>query len=106
VARDFSGRFFFLQDLQSWQQIRAKHFKEATKFDKDAQLKKDAGIENLNKYANEYELQTISSLFHALTPENILEGDDTFYTKHLLSNLERSTFEKNYSELLRKKAKK
>jgi hypothetical protein len=44
-------------------------------------------------------------LFPALTPEAALEGDDTFYTKHLLSNLEKTTFESKFSELLAKKKK-
>lgn len=74
--------------------------------DKDHELKKSAGSEKLNRFTNEYELETICSLFQALTPEAALDGDDTFYTKHLLANLEKSTFEKRYQELLHKRAKK
>jgi len=45
-------------------------------------------------------------MFQALTPEAALEGDDTFYTKHLLANLEKTNFEKRYHELLSKRRKK
>lgn len=78
-------------------------FSEITQFDKEKQLKIDAGVDRLNQFSNEYELQTICELFPALTPEVALNSDDTFFTKHLLSNLEKSNFEKKFSELLRKK---
>jgi hypothetical protein len=38
--------------------------------------------------------------------EKVLESDDTFCTKILLSNLEKCTFEKKFQELLQKRAKK
>jgi hypothetical protein len=60
----------------------------------------------LNRFSCEYELQTICSLFPALTPEAALDGDDTFYTKHLLSNLEKTIFESKFAELMSKQRKK
>jgi hypothetical protein len=38
-----------------------------------------------------------------LTPEAVLSGDDTFYTKNLLANAEKCSFEKRYLELVKKK---
>ena len=106
MVRNIARRFFFLKYLQDWQKIRSNRFSLATEFDQEADTKKAAGIEKLNIFANEYELQTICELFPALTPEQALMGDDTFYTKHLLSNLEKSSFEKKYMELVRKRNKK
>lgn len=70
---------------------------------KNKELKKQAGVEALNNYSCEYELQTICELFPALTPETALEGNDVFYTKHLLSKIERANFDEKYHELLSKR---
>jgi len=74
-------------------------------FDKDKAIKEQAGVKNLNKYSNYYEVQTICSMFPALTPEAVWHGDDAFYTKHLLSSLEKNKFESMYFELKQKQKK-
>ena len=79
---------------------------EAGGIDRDAELKKAAGVEKLSRYSNDYELQTICKLFPALTPEAALEGDDTFYTKNLLANLEKNIFELEFQRLKSKQHKK
>ena len=103
MAPNITGWFFFLQEVQAWQKKRSENFTKASGIDPDADKKKIAGVEKLNQYSCEYELQTICELFPALKPEDALMGDDTFYTKHLLSNAEKASFEKRYLELVRKK---
>ena len=78
----------------------------ATGFDKDREVKKAAGSERLNRYANQYELQTICSMFPALNPDDALSSNDDFIQLHLLSNLEKGNFDKKYQELLSKRQKK
>ncbi len=69
------------------------------------ELKKAAGVDRLNAYSNYLEIQTLCGLLNS-DYETILESDDTFCTKVLLSNLENSTFEKKYIELKSKQRKK
>ena len=71
----------------------------------DAELKKAAGVERLNIYTNYLEIQTLCDLLKC-DYEKVLESDDGFCTKILLSNLEKSTFEKKYTQLLQKRVKK
>lgn len=78
----------------------------AAGFDKDQEIKKSAGINRLDNYSNYLELHTICSLFPALTPKMVLEGDDAFYTKNLLCNLEKINFEKRFTELKAKQKNK
>ena len=78
----------------------------ASGFDKDTELKKSAGINRLDNYSNYLELHTLCSLFPSLTPEMVLEGDDAFYTKNLLCNLEKINFEKRFMELKQKQVRK
>jgi hypothetical protein len=70
--------------------------------DKYSQQKKDAGSEKLNQYANYYELQTLCEFMNTdfIT---VLNSDDGFCTKILLSNLERVKFETNFSEIMSKR---
>jgi len=71
-------------------------------FDKNSEVKKSAGVEKLNAYSNYLELQTLCDFLHC-DYEKILESDDVFCTKVLLSNLEKGTFTERYAELMRKK---
>lgn len=77
----------------------------ASGFDKDSELKKSAGINKLDAYSNNLELHTICTLFPALTPEMVLNGNDAFYTKNLLCNLEKLNFEKKFNEIKSKQKK-
>lgn len=102
MARNSTGWFFFLQSVQKWQEQRAKFFNEASAFDPDKEIRKQAGAVNLNRFSNDYEVQTLCELLNT-DFETILNTDDTFCTKILLSNLEKITFEKRFSELKQKK---
>jgi len=78
----------------------------ANGFDEDQELKKSAGVEKLNKYSNLIELQTICKIFPALTPEEALKGNDAFYTKNLLCNVEKINFENKFQKLKAKQKRK
>lgn len=73
----------------------------ASGFDKDSELKKSAGVGRLNSYSNYLEIQTLCNFLNC-DYEKILESDDTFCTKVLLCNLEKSIFEQKFAEVKRK----
>jgi hypothetical protein len=73
----------------------------ASGIDKDVELKKAAGVDRLNAYSNYLEIQTLCGFLNC-DHEKVLESDDTFCTKVLLCNLEKSTFEQKFMELKRK----
>ena len=104
MAGDTPGWFFFLQALQKWQKIRGQLFNEAAGFDKDKAIKEQAGVKNLNKYSNDYEILNLCELLNS-DFESVLESNDVFCTKILLSNLEKSNFESRYFELKQKRLK-
>ena len=62
-------------------------------------------MERLGAYSNYLEIQTLSSLLGA-DYEKILESDDSFCIKILLSNLEKSNFEQKFMELKAKQGRK
>lgn len=70
-------------------------------FDKDSELKKAAGVDRLNAYSNYLEIQTLTEFLNC-DYEKILESDDTFCTKVLLCNLEKSNFESKFVKLKQK----
>lgn len=70
--------------------------------DMDKELKKAAGSERMNAYSNYYEIQTLCNFLN-VGYEDVLNADDTFCTKILLSNLEKSIFEKKFLELKQKR---
>ena len=102
---NIARRFFFLQSLKQWQEIRARAFRQVNTFDKHAETKKAAGSEKLNQYSNYYEIQTLCGFLNT-DFTTVLNSDDTFCTKILLSNLEKITFESKFQELLAKQQKK
>lgn len=73
----------------------------ASGIDKDVALKEQAGIKRLNPYSNYYEIQTLTDLLNT-DFETILKSDDTYCTKVLLSNLEKSKFEAMFMDLKQK----
>ena len=77
----------------------------AAGFDKDIGIKKQAGSQKLNAYTNYYALQTLCDFLNC-NFEQVLNSDDTFCTKVLVSNLEKTTFEKRFIELKQKQKKK
>jgi len=66
--------------------------------DKDATIKKQAGIDKLNKYVNYFEIQTLCKLLNTSYDE-VMNMDDVFATKFLLSNKESINFENSYHEI-------
>jgi len=64
-------------------------------------IKEQAGSKRLNQYSNYFEIQTLCNLLNC-DYETVLKSDDTFCTKILLSNLEKSKFESMYFELKQK----
>lgn len=70
----------------------------AAGIDKDSELKKSAGVERLNSYSNYLEIQTLCDFLNC-DYETILNSDDTFCTKVLLANLEKSNFERTFTEI-------
>jgi len=66
--------------------------------DKDATIKKQAGIDKLNKYVNYYEIQTLCKLLNK-SDEEVMNMDDVFATMFLLSNKESINFENSYHEI-------
>lgn len=70
-------------------------------FDNDSELKKAAGIEELNNWSNEYEVQTLCSILNC-DYEKILESNDAFCANHLLANLKKGNFESKFMKLKQK----
>lgn len=66
--------------------------------DKDQVIREQAGEKNLNQYSNYYEVLTLAEILN-MTYEDVMKQDDIFCTKVLLSNLEKSNFEKTFNEL-------
>jgi hypothetical protein len=69
------------------------------------EIRKSAGVDRLNKYSNYLEIQTLCDFLNC-DFETVLEADDTFCTKVLLCNLEKSTFERKFFKLKAKQGRK
>lgn len=65
-------------------------------------MKERAGINNLNKYANEFEIQILCKILNC-SYIDILRIDDNFATKILLMNQEDINFQNKLFELKSKK---
>lgn len=77
----------------------------ASGIDKYKVQKEQAGSDRLNQYANYYELQTLCEFLNTdfIT---VLNTDDAFCTKILLSNLEKVKFDTAFQEIISKRNKK
>ena len=104
MVRNITSRIFFYSDVTEWQKQRGELFREASGIDKDAELKKAAGVKKLNEYSNLYEIQTLCDFLNT-DYETVLNSDDTFCTKVLLSNVEKCKFESEFQRLKSKQRK-
>lgn len=66
--------------------------------DEDAELKKQAGFDDLTEYSNFYEIKTCCKLFNC-TQSELFTMDDGFVTKMLLGEKINGNFESKFIAL-------
>lgn len=90
--------FFFAEKFRKWQELREKKFGEIIIFDKEKANKKAAGIDDLNKYGNIYEIQTLSKICMKSDNE-VIKMDDATALMHLLANKAEVNYQQKLNEI-------
>ena len=85
-----------------WQNYRNEKFASVNTFDKNATVKKQAGVDDLAQYLNYYEIQTLGKILNK-NDDEVFKLNDVYATKILLGNTESVNFENRFIEIKTKK---
>jgi len=101
----FASEVFFAQ-YSTWRKRRQEIFKklDIQSIDKDHAIKKQAGIDRLNDFGFESEVEMVCSIFN-VTMFEYFELNDIYVTRLLQFKKISNNFEQKFSELKLKKAK-